>query len=1647
MNLISQTDKNNNDAGLDSLLDPLFERIYLSDPELARAILRCTVPRWFDKEVMIGMCSDESPCPAANDEVYSRMLSLNICIPHPTRDQTWEFRASFRNYCLRRPEVIQQWQELHTRAAETFKRMLDVRSLNGAKRFQDEEWRLLASEWLYHLLQTTIDAGLEALKRICAEALAIPVYQGPSWEIDFCVQLLANLEWPVDIERMNTEIQQLKQGFEHLARGRDIEALPMVKQLAATPGLTPKQVGELHYFAGVTHLYDEGKLGPAWEELEQAVQLLPEQAKVHAAIAALHSSPGIGWGRLDLAAESAEEAIRMEPHQAEGYVAIGRVFELQESWKQAVAYYQRAIEVEPDDIEGYLALSGIYARLRKAKEAFDLIDKVWKISPFWGYYASIRKGNLLTDMRDFECARLEYEKAIASAPDQAAPYLALGQFYEQIDEPLKSEELYKRVIETVDPMAEEAYIALAGLYQSQGKLWKAIKVCRDSLERGIAGKRPYITLIDLLRQQENISEMVEIEEKLATLDWAERYASYCRIGDAWLDKVRNHPGSLERPSWLAQAKTEFEKAIELDKHRAWAYLSMAELSILRREFDQLDEIEQKVMTYTPWAQYDLLVRSGQACLTVRASSEAARLLNRAIELAPHRLSGWLALSDLYTWQGDPAHVARVWEEIVRIDPALRYRAYIDYGYACESVEDYMQAREAYTAAIELEPATGLAYLRLGIVQEAEGDLEKAIQSYQTAAEKTSGLAPIALAALAKVLRSQRKLTEAERTLRRAIALDLERLEAITELACLGAACDQPHLVAEASEQVISASPVQQYDFYIAVGDAYFAAHRFDEARHFFNRCLALNAERADAYIKIAELLFEQGMRSEAYKEVERAIALEPDEVAGYIALGRFCASEQKLDGVISAWQRIVELEPGLQYDAFLEIGGVLEQIGQVEQAVQQYREALRLCPWRRNAYIALSLLLMQLENPEDSEELTEMLQQAKAEVGLSYLELGYWAEQQGKPDDALKIYLLGKRHDPIEIQPFLSLQIGSLYETREQFEKAQFEYEQAIALAPNRAEGYLQLGQLLLNLGQLDEALDVCRRMAEQPELAYNAYISLGNLLLAKQAYTEAQNAYRQAIALAPNRRDAYLQLGQLLLGQGQPDEAAQLYRQMARQPELGATAHVLLGDLWTSQERLKEAEKAYRQAVRLDRRQPIGYLRMAELFLRQGDLHQAESWVKKAMQVAPDAVDPYILLAQLKEQQGNISAAIDLYRQIAQRRPEEASAAHERIGDLLIQLERYPEAIHVLQDALRENPNNAGASFSLGVAYERQDDLEQAAAMYSQTIDIAPSYLDAYSALAHIYAKQKAVAQIAELADQLLSQSLEPTERYNAHMIIGLAYQEAQGLIWALEEFRAAQKIDPARTEAYLARGQTYEMQERWEDARTSYLELYELAPEWRPAIHRKLGDLYYLEKEYDKAEEEYQKTVALTPEQLEGYYGLAWVYLAQEQYAKAARPLEQIIGLKDLDPVDRANAYLFLADVLRKLGDSRGMFNACSEAIVLTNNVDSLNPDLLRLKGLALFMQDNYHEAMRSLQGCLEMNPADAKAYFYLALTQLCLGNRTEALQLLEDGLASVSDGSEFSSPIREAEALVERSPAIEGVNEFLERLKKAADEFFCI
>jgi Tfp pilus assembly protein PilF len=149
-------------------------------------------------------------------------------------------------------------------------------------------------------------------------------------------------------------------------------------------------------------------------------------------------------------------------------------------------------------------------------------------------------------------------------------------------------------------------------------------------------------------------------------------------------------------------------------------------------------------------------------------------------------------------------------------------------------------------------------------------------------------------------------------------------------------------------------------------------------------------------------------------------------------------------------------------------------------------------------------------------------------------------------------------------------------------EEALAQYQAALAIRPNYADPYNNIGQLQAKLGRPAEALaSYDRALALVPDLA-PAHGNRGNALDDLNRFPEAEQAYREALRIDPELAEVHNDFGVALAKQGRYEEGiVELREAIRRKPRYGS-AYLNLSRAQHEFGRLDEAIESLREGVRL---------------------------------------------------------------------------------------------------------------------------------------------------------------------------------------------------------------------------------------------------------------------------------------------------------------------------------------------------------------------------------------------------------------------------------------------------------------------------------
>jgi len=349
-------------------------------------------------------------------------------------------------------------------------------------------------------------------------------------------------------------------------------------------------------------------------------------------------------------------------------------------------------------------------------------------------------------------------------------------------------------------------------------------------------------------------------------------------------------------------------------------------------------------------------------------------------------------------------------------------------------------------------------------------------------------------------------------------------------------------------------------------------------------------------------------------------------------------------------------------------------------------------------------------------------------------------------------------------------------------------------------------------------------------------------------------------------------------------------------------------------------------------------------------------------------------------EENGEMDRALESYRKVLNVDPGQSDLA-SRVAVLLIRQEDFPQAIDVLKDALKANPNDA----------------------------------EPYRQLAFIYAKYlKKMDQAVDYANRAIALNPRDIETYQRLVEIELAAGEEKK---ALEVLDRAAKVRSDDANFWVRLGKLYAVilyktdSPPKPDELKRVNEVFKKAAEHAnddPAVLKDVADYYASSQQLKEAIALYLRVLELQPDDANAREKLATGFILTNQRGKAVEMLEQIIKQHP----EKYQPYDLLAQVLDEEGRSLQRANRLDEAKaqfakVAANYEQSLliNPNhagtYLRLAELLLGPLKDPERAVKFLTEARRRFAGAPEIAYYLAIAQREAKQIQQAVATFEEAL----------------------------------------------
>ena len=283
----------------------------------------------------------------------------------------------------------------------------------------------------------------------------------------------------------------------------------------------------------------------------------------------------------------------------------------------------------------------------------------------------------------------------------------------------------------------------------------------------------------------------------------------------------------------------------------------------------------------------------------------------------------------------------------------------------------------------------------------------------------------------------------------------------------------------------------------------------------------------------------------------------------------------------------------------------------------------------------------------------------------------------------------------------------------------------AHAMAPDNDDVALSYVNILQRMERTNEAITWLEEvLAKRDSNDFNLRVAYARLLYSAQRFDDARRQFEILVVAAPNNPDVLYWLGNLYLQTNRLDEAELYFKRLVDQDSRFHNAKYLLG-------RIAEERKDY---------------------------ETASVWYE-SVQNGDYAFDAQVRNGLLLGKRKSIEEALVVLQAIDTSSPAQENVLTEAVAELLIDEQRYAEAMAVYDKAL-ENHYNADLLYSRAMLAEKMDMLDLAEEDLRQILAKEPEHAQALNALGYTLADRTNRYQEAyDLIQQALS--LEPESYY----------------------------------------------------------------------------------------------------------------------------------------------------------------------------------------------------------------------------------------------------------------------------------------------
>jgi len=633
----------------------------------------------------------------------------------------------------------------------------------------------------------------------------------------------------------------------------------------------------------------------------------------------------VAKSQYDAASIQFRRAVQANPNSAEAHYDLALSLGKLTRWTEAYRELQATTQIDPKHIAAHLASAEILIAARQNSGARREVNAVLAIDAN-NFDAHLLLGNAWLAEQEYKSALDEFATCKRLQPNNPLGFTQAGVAHLRENRYVDAQADFHDAI-GVNPAFAPAYLYLAQTYRLQGDSKSEIATLQDGIDRAPKQTSLYLVVAEEYIRQRRNEEVPPLFDRLRsqTSDAPEVLTA---IGDFYF-----------RAGDSQHAKEIFSRALHAHPKDDVISRRLIEVALNQQDWDFAEKLTKVLLGQKP---KDVEGRLFEARLQFArgARAKAVESLEQLVHDSPELPLPHFYLGLAYAHQGESARAVSAFNDAVQKNPDFIW-AYVSLGELYAQQGSPKLALDFANQALKRNPRFVPARLLEAGALMQSGDTDGAIQRLRTLLATDSKDAVI-LDKLGFALANKKDYKSAESQFEAALASDPAYAPALVDLLRLYAVEKRSNEMLPRVTLQIKRSP-EQSRLYEVLADLQLVNKKFDDAEQSYSAALKLNSNSTAALLGLAQTHAAQGKTSDAINDARNLVGIHPDYLVAYVELGQLLEQKGDFQQAEETYQRALERNddyaPALNNLAWLycEHGGNLDMaLGLAQKAKAKY---------------------------------------------------------------------------------------------------------------------------------------------------------------------------------------------------------------------------------------------------------------------------------------------------------------------------------------------------------------------------------------------------------------------------------------------------------------------------------------------------------------------------------------------------------------------------------------------------------------------------------------------------------------------------------------------------------------------------------------